>query len=316
MAYSDLVVSQSPYYYTKMDTLQGTAGNQFPTWTVQPSGFTGSLANQIGNLTATKAGKWSATGTSYSTNVLNADGPKWYQSTFPLATSYVIDYWLYWDGTANSASGAGGVLYGHGVYNTTSTSGLLGYGATLIRQYNNAVYFYTSNANGNSGGSASTLQLVQNLAVGQWTHFAFSFELVNLASKQYRKKIYKNGVLASDSGVLTWAAAQPYYQTGYLHMPTGCVVQSVQPNYGAFGTGITISDYAMFARFDNVAGPPTGGTEAAILARYNYGASTFRSKYWNGSAWTSPVAEKKWNGTAWVDWGTTQKWNGTAWVNI
>lgn len=60
-------------------------------------------------------------------------------------------------------------------------------------------------------------------------------------------------------------------------------------------------------------------TAAQILSLYEaeYPPSTggYPLKYWNGSAWTTPISMQQWNGTAWVTMDGSV-YNGTTWVDI
>jgi len=66
-------------------------------------------------------------------------------------------------------------------------------------------------------------------------------------------------------------------------------------------------------------GSPDVYTEAVIQNIYTTGitppVTSYPLKYWNGSAWTTPLNKQQWNGSAWVTMNG-KVWNGTQWVAI
>jgi hypothetical protein len=59
-------------------------------------------------------------------------------------------------------------------------------------------------------------------------------------------------------------------------------------------------------------------SDAQILGLYQSeypAAAGYPLKYWNGTAWTTPISMKQWNGTAWVTMDGSV-YSGTAWVDI
>ena len=80
---------------------------------------------------------------------------------------------------------------------------------------------------------------------------------------------------------------------------------------------VTATDPVAFHLSNVFTGPTANFTEAAILDIYNTGnpPADFPLKYWDGSAWTTPLNKYQWDGVNWITM-VGKVWNGSSWINI
>lgn len=136
---------------------------------------------------------------------------------------------------------------------------------------------------------------------GNWYHFVVT---VDRSTPNLTVTLFVNGVGMKSRayGVGTHTSNGP---NGAYNFTTTDV---------AFGPNSVTADatwgYDNFAVYDRLL------TAAEIENHYWALVKAEKSiKYWNGTAWTLPIATKAWNGSAWIDWNT-KYYDGTQWVNV
>lgn len=131
-----------------------------------------------------------------------------------------------------------------------------------------------------------------NLVVGQWYYFAVTRKTTNVMD------MYLDGSLFRSLGSIASSTALTAYSVGHN---------------GTIST-------AYSANFSNLYFATTANIDAAQIAEIWTAGSTAPVtdavlKYWDGSAWATPLSISQWDGSSWTTFDG-QVWNGTAWKDI
>lgn len=109
------------------------------------------------------------------------------------------------------------------------------------------------------------------------------------------------------------------YLDGQLVGSASSTITAVPSGNVSFGSASTQSqNYTVnVSNYYHTTSSIIGPTEIAeIWAAGSVAPATgYPLKYWNGSAWTTPISKTQWNGSAWVPLNG-KVWSGTAWVDI